>query len=310
MSALCAWLVRQCDEFVSPTSGNVVQTVPSPVSPPPGRHPVPRPSRSAPAAFLPVPQRPFLVHRDQPILSVPVHPFTVAAPPAGPPERSPSSCSIRSILSVLLRSLLVHRNQPILSVLLLQQFPKCLVRRLLLPTRLWRCILVVLQHLRAVVVVDLSQKQDLHVSHGSLRCLWTIITPQSARWFRWVNSSILAMPRSGLKVLRHGECGSEWIIGPQLWAGILASVVVSSTTLRIAHCRFTELQTQFSFSFHCSRVGRMLLFLNFPRFGQTVSCQCLLWMIHMFQIHVWLEVVHHTFPLLLRPPASVLSFIS
>ena len=69
MSALCAWLDRQCDEFVSPTSGNVAQTVPSPVSPPPDRHPVPLPSRLAPA-FLPVPQRPFLVHQDQPILLV------------------------------------------------------------------------------------------------------------------------------------------------------------------------------------------------------------------------------------------------
>ena len=50
-SALCAWLVRQCDEFVSPISGNVVvQRVPSPVSPPPpGPHPVPRPTRSQPA---------------------------------------------------------------------------------------------------------------------------------------------------------------------------------------------------------------------------------------------------------------------
>ena len=65
-------------------------------------------------------------------------------------------------LPVPQRPLLVHRNQPILSVLLFQQFPKCLVRRLLLPTRLWLCILVALQHLRAVVVVDLSQKQDLH----------------------------------------------------------------------------------------------------------------------------------------------------
>ena len=133
ISALCAWLVRQCDEFVSPTSGNVVvQRVPSPVSPPPpGPHPVPRPSRS-----------------NQPILSV------------------------------RQRALLLHRNQPILSVRLLQQLPKCLVRRLLLPTRLWLCILVALQHLRATVVVDLSQKQDLHVSHGSLRCLWTIIVPR------------------------------------------------------------------------------------------------------------------------------------
>ena len=112
--------------------------------------------------------------------------------------------------------------------------------------------------------------------------------------------------------LRHGACDSGWITGPELSVGILASVVVSSTTLRIAHCRFTELQKQFSFSFHCSRVGRTLLFLNFPRFDRTMSCQCLHWMIHVFQIHVCLEVVHRTFqlPLLLRPPASVLWFIS
>ena len=74
MSALCAWLVRQCDEFVSPTSGNVVvQTVPSPVTLCPvllGRH----------QPFLSVPQRPLLVHRNQ------ANPFTVAAPPAGPSE--------------------------------------------------------------------------------------------------------------------------------------------------------------------------------------------------------------------------------
>ena len=76
MSALCAWLVRQCDEFVSPTSGNVVvQTVPTPVSPPPGRHPVPRPPRSAPAAApLPGP-------------SEPANPLSAAAPPPAPSDR-------------------------------------------------------------------------------------------------------------------------------------------------------------------------------------------------------------------------------
>ena len=74
----------------------------------------------------------------------------------------------------------LHQIQSVLSVLLLQQFPMCLVRRLLLPTRLWLCILVALQHPRAVVVVvDFTQKQDLHVSHGSLRCFWTIILPVS-----------------------------------------------------------------------------------------------------------------------------------
>ena len=74
MSALCAWLVRQCDEFVSPTSDNVVvHTMPSPVSPPPGRHPVPRPSRSAPAV-------PFSAAAPLPGPSEPANPLSAAAP--------------------------------------------------------------------------------------------------------------------------------------------------------------------------------------------------------------------------------------
>ena len=68
VSALCAWIVKQCDEFVSPISGNVVvQTVPNPVSPPLGRHPVPRPSRSAPTI-------PFSATAPFPGPSVPVNP--------------------------------------------------------------------------------------------------------------------------------------------------------------------------------------------------------------------------------------------
>ena len=51
MSALCAWLATQCDEFVSLIFGNVVvHRVPSPGSPPPpGPHPVHRPAGSEPA---------------------------------------------------------------------------------------------------------------------------------------------------------------------------------------------------------------------------------------------------------------------
>ena len=81
MSALCVWIARQCDEFVSPTptSGNVVvQRVPSPVSPPPAPHPVPRPSRSAP--------NPFSAATPPPDPSDPVNPFSVIAPPPGPLE--------------------------------------------------------------------------------------------------------------------------------------------------------------------------------------------------------------------------------
>ena len=68
MSALCAWLVRQCDEFVSPTSGNVVvQRVPSPVS----HHLLvltlcPSFSVGTSQSF----QCALLLHRIQPILSV------------------------------------------------------------------------------------------------------------------------------------------------------------------------------------------------------------------------------------------------
>ena len=82
MSALCAWLVRQCDEFVSPTSGNVVVQTVCPVLR--GRH----------QPFLSVPQRPFLVHQIQPILSLLqrsllVHrnqPILSLLPPPGPSE--------------------------------------------------------------------------------------------------------------------------------------------------------------------------------------------------------------------------------
>ena len=68
MSALCAWLVRQCDEFVSPISGNVVQRVPSRVLP----HLVPRLSRTAPVG--------------SPAPLEPSNPFSVVVPPLGPLE--------------------------------------------------------------------------------------------------------------------------------------------------------------------------------------------------------------------------------
>ena len=77
--------------------------------------------------FLVLTLCPVLLVRHQPILSV--------------PQRALQFHRNQPILSVLQRTLLLqlHQIQPILSVLLIQQFPKCLVWRLLLPTRLWLC---------------------------------------------------------------------------------------------------------------------------------------------------------------------------
>ena len=111
---------------------------------------------------------------------------------------------------------------------------------------------------------------------------------------------------AGLNVLRYGECGSGWIIGPQLWEGTLPlwcplprceSHIVVSRSCRCSSVSLStvrELEERFSSStsFGSNRV------LPVPPDDPRVP--------------VCLEVVHQIFqfPLLVRLPASVLWFTS
>ena len=212
MSALCVWIARQCDECFSTSNNVVVQRVPSPVSPPPGPYPVPRPSWSAPA-------NPLKAATPPPVPSDPVNPFSVAAPPPGPLEPA------------------------ILSVLLLQLFPKCLVRRLLLPTRSWLCLLNVLQ------------RGGGHFPDAGPARLTRFLEMSLDNYYHCQRNGLLGRSEHIGHATVRVEAASAW--GVWLRVDHLACVAVSFITWPIAHCRSTGSRTQFNFSCLCSKVGQL-----------------------------------------------------